>query len=165
MTRTRKKGKLYYGWRNSINHWVRSSPILHDKDNRWIARGGGEMVNFPKCYSPFAGERWHQKRFMPQERGFFYSTSLWWSNKPRVDYGTSGLQWTSSNAIFIEGWNIYNNYNHRGLEHRICSCIMTLEEALKIIGSKPDEVDEIQQRMAIIRVQEFLNTLGIFYED
>ena len=42
---------------------------------------------------------------------------------------------------------------------------MTLEEALKIVGSKPDEVDRVRQQMAIIRVQEFLNTLDIFYED
>lgn len=33
---------------------------------------------------------------------------------------------------------------------------LTLEEALKIVGSKPDEVDSLRQKMAIIRVQEFL---------
>jgi len=36
---------------------------------------------------------------------------------------------------------------------------LTLEEALKIVWGKPDEVDLMRQKMAIIRVQEFFMSL------
>ena len=36
---------------------------------------------------------------------------------------------------------------------------LTLEEALKIVWGKPDEVDPMRQKMAIIRVQEFFMSL------
>jgi len=39
---------------------------------------------------------------------------------------------------------------------------LTLEEALKIVWGKPDEVDPMRQKMAIIRVQEFFMSLYDF---
>ena len=36
---------------------------------------------------------------------------------------------------------------------------LTLKEALEIVNGKPDEVDPMRQKMAIIRVQEFFMSL------
>ena len=40
----------------------------------------------------------------------------------------------------------------------------TLEEALKIVGEKPDESNSLRQKMAVVRVEQFLNSL-YYYED
>jgi hypothetical protein len=40
----------------------------------------------------------------------------------------------------------------------------TLEEALKIVGEKPDESNSLRQKMAVVRVQQFLDDL-YYYED
>ena len=51
----------------------------------------------------------------------------------------------------------------RGLEHQKGEMdYLTLEEALKIVLGKPDEVDPMRQKMALIRVQEFFMSLYDF---
>lgn len=40
----------------------------------------------------------------------------------------------------------------------------TLEEALKIVSEKPDESNSLRQKMAVVRVQQFLDSL-YYYED
>ena len=39
----------------------------------------------------------------------------------------------------------------------------TLEEALKIIREKPDESNSLRQKMAVVRVEQFLDSL--YYYD
>ena len=64
---------------------------------------------------------------------------------------------------FKKDCNIVEECIFGGLEHQKGEMdYLTLEEALKIISSKPDENDRLRQQMAVIRVQDFLDSLYVF---